>query len=355
MFRIVRFSFAAGLLLGGYLLTAQPANAVICFFHPATDATACSATPPPPTFATPQPRPGSLLNYTVYAYLEDNINLYPQPNLNTPPVRNVGQGFLYVTIQGQVEANGELWYQVNPGEYTPASGVRIVQDSEFSGVEVHQQPARPFGWILQDVRPSSQPGGEPHQGFAELTRYTFFEVYDTAVAGDGWIWYYLGDGRWIPQTAVSLVDVTPQPEAIGPNEYWVEVDLYEQSFAAYEGNRLVYAGLISSGLNRWPTYEGLYQVWSRHLQAKMSGAEALVDYYFIEDIPYIMYFDPQNEIALHGAYWHDRFGYKHSHGCVNMPPRAAEWVFYWSENAPNDLWVWVHASDPANLLGEVGS
>ena len=57
-----------------------------------------------------------------------------------------------------------------------------------------------------------------------------------------------------------------------------------------------------------------------------------------------MFFD--NDIALHGAFWHDRFGYKHSHGCVNMPPRDAEWVFNWSAGAPNDLWVWVHTSDP---------
>ena len=51
---------------------------------------------------------------------------------------------------------------------------------------------------------------------------------------------------------------------------------------------------------------------------KMSGAEGKVDDYFIEDVPHTMFFD--NDIALHGAYWHDRFGYKHSHGCVNMPP-----------------------------------
>jgi lipoprotein-anchoring transpeptidase ErfK/SrfK len=109
---------------------------------------------------------------------------------------------------------------------------------------------------------------------------------------------------------------------------------------------MVYAGLVSSGLNRWPTYEGLFQVFSSYYQAKMSGAEGKVDYYFIEDVPYTMYFDRKNEIALHGAYWHDRYGYKHSHGCVNMPPRDAEWVYYWSDGAPNDLWVWVHTSEP---------
>ena len=85
---------------------------------------------------------------------------------------------------------------------------------------------------------------------------------------------------------------------------------------------------FSSGLNRWPTNEGLFQVWDRWEKTKMSGAEGKVDYYFIEDVPHTMYFD--NDIALHGAFWHDRFGYKHSHGCVNMRPEEAKWLFRWA-------------------------
>ncbi|MEW5985718.1 MAG: L,D-transpeptidase, partial [Chloroflexota bacterium] len=161
-------------------------------------------------------------------------------------------------------------------------------------------------------------------------------------------WYDVGGGNWLRQTQVSLVDPHPRPLGVGPHEFWVEVDLYEQSFAAYEGDRMVYAGLVSSGLNRWPTHEGLFQVWSRHLEVKMSGAEGKEDYYFIEDVPHTMFFD--EDIALHGAYWHDWFGFKHSHGCVNMPPRDAEWVYNWSAVAPNDLWVWVHESDPADYF-----
>jgi hypothetical protein len=72
-----------------------------------------------------------------------------------------------------------------------------------------------------------------------------------------------------------------------------------------------------------------------------------------------MFFDIENEIALHGAYWHDRFGYKHSHGCVNLPPLDAEWVYFWSEDiAPeangyrieSGLWVLVHESDPTHYF-----
>jgi hypothetical protein len=38
-----------------------------------------------------------------------------------------------------------------------------------------------------------------------------------------------------------------------------------------------------------------------------------------------MFFD--KAVALHGAFWHRDFGHVHSHGCVNLPPIDARWVF----------------------------
>jgi hypothetical protein len=294
----------------------------------------------------------SLFGKVVYGRLVDNANIYPQPSRTMAPVRNVGDGFLYASLNYWEVVNGETWYQINSGEYVHEDDFTPIDASDFQGVTVKRQPERPFGWIVQDVQPSSQPGGEPDLKFDEIPRFTFFEVFEVKETGDGWLWYRIGDGRWIRQTYVSIVDVSPRPAEVGPGEFWTEVDLYEQTFAAYQGNQMIYATLISSGLNRWPTREGLWQVWSRFEQYKMSGAEGQVDYYFLEDVPYIMYFDDLMGIALHGTYWHDRFGYKHSHGCVNMPILDAEWVFNWSSEAPNDLWVWVHTSDPLDTVSK---
>ena len=336
------------ILMGLMMLAAPTVEAGRCFRLAEGIGIVCDgrvAAEPEP-FSPPVERSRSLLDRTIYAYLDDNVYIYPEPDESAQPLYTLGEGFLYVTLNREVESNGQRWYEMNAGEFVPADSVRLVEVPAFRGVEVALQPERPFGWLVQDVVPSHQPDGEPDHAYAELERFDFFQVYDAVVGEDNWIWYQLENGGWIRQTYVSLIDVHPPPDDVAPGEFWVEVDLYEQTFAAYEGRRMVYAGLISSGLNRWPTHEGLFQVWSRYRENKMSGAEGKVDYYFIEDVPYIMYFDRLNEIALHGAYWHDRFGYKHSHGCVNMPPRDAEWIYYWSAQAPNDLWVWVHTSDP---------
>ena len=286
-----------------------------------------------------------------YGRLADNANVYPEPTRAVAPVRNVGDGYLFATVNRWFKNEaGETWYEINGGEYVHENDISLVQPSDFQGVKITNQPERPFGWVVQDVTPSREPGGEPDLLLAELPRFTFVEVYEAVLGEDDWLWYDIGNDRWAKQTYFSLVDVNPRPEGVGVGEFWVEVDLYEQTFAAYEDGRMVYATLISSGLNRWPTREGLFQVWDRWYEHKMSGAEGQVDYYYLEDIPYIMYFDHFMGIALHGTYWHDRFGYKHSHGCVNMPIKDAEWTFNWSAEAPNDLWVWVHTSDSIEHL-----
>jgi len=351
MINLIRTFFAAFLLLSGFLLLAEPASAAGCYFHSPDVGYVCDSDPAPSIFVEPQHFPDSPLDRALYARLKDFTNVYPQPSTAVAPVRNAGDGFLFVTIQAVEKHDEKTWFMINLNEWVREDDLILVEDSNFTGFEIHAQPQRPFGWMVVDYWYSDKPGAEPSQGALKLPRYTFFEIFDVVEASDGWLWYDIGNGRWMRQTYVSLVDVSSRPEEIGEDEYWVEIDLFEQTFAAYEGDRMVYAGLISSGLNQWPTRDGLFQVWDRQTKAKMSGAEGKVDYYYIEDVPHTMFFD--QDIALHGAFWHDRFGYKHSHGCVNMPPRAAEWVFNWSTDSPTDLWVWVHISEPQHLLEHV--
>jgi hypothetical protein len=302
-----------------------------------------------PLFITPDLPDNTLFDRRWYGRLADNTVVYASPTRTSPQLRDVGDGYLYATVLRRLQNEAaETWYEINSGEFVHEDDVQLAQVSDFQGVEITRQPEIPFGWVVQEVKPSSSPDAEPDPNLDKLSRSTFVEIYDAIEGKDNWVWYDVGDGRWIKQTYLSIVDVDPRPDEVGKDEFWVEVDLYEQSFAAYEGDRLVYATLISSGLNRWPTNEGLFQVWDRFREYKMSGAEGKVDYYFLEDVPYIMCFDDLNGIALHGTYWHDRFGYKHSHGCVNMPIKDAEWAFNWSAAASNDLWVWVHTSEPTS-------
>jgi lipoprotein-anchoring transpeptidase ErfK/SrfK len=334
-------------LLALFLAVPSTAVAASCSLH--NDVYVCDARPTQPTFTVPGYAAGSLFFSRTYAWMDDYAPFFDAPGGS--PVDQASEGLLYYTIEETVaDGSGNTWYRVDD-RWASAANMHLYEESKFAGVEVNTRPERPFGWVLQRVRAAPAPDAAPAADTPWVEKYTFVEIYDATSGADGWIWYDIGNGRWIKQTYLGLVDVSPRPSGVDEGDFWVEVDLYEQTVAAYEGNRLVYATVVSTGLPGWDTNEGLFTVYARHEEWHMWGGEVGDDYYYLQDVPHTMFFD--DEIALHGAYWHDEFGYKRSHGCVNMPPRTAEWVWNWSEDAPNeDLWVWVHTSDQTDILSQ---
>lgn len=118
-----------------------------------------------------------------------------------------------------------------------------------------------------------------------------------------------------------------RPQGVGPNERWIDVNLTTQRLVAYEGDEAVFDSLISSGTWMYPTVTGQFRVWLRYTAQTMDGRRLGYDYY-LPNVPYVMYF--YRDYALHGTYWHNNFGTPMSHGCVNLPTPAAEWIFNWS-------------------------
>ncbi len=141
------------------------------------------------------------------------------------------------------------------------------------------------------------------------------------------------------QVAVpSYVAQLPRPTKVlgdTTNEKRIYVDLTNQMLYAYEGERLVHSFLISSG--KWAkTPTGVFTIWSKFRYTKMSGGStALHTYYYLPNVPYVMFFGndqiPASKgFSLHGTYWHDNFGHPMSHGCVNMKTSEAAIIYDWT-------------------------
>jgi lipoprotein-anchoring transpeptidase ErfK/SrfK len=107
------------------------------------------------------------------------------------------------------------------------------------------------------------------------------------------------------------------------SQRWIEIDLSRQKLIAWEGNKPVYAVVISSGKSSTPTRTGTFAVQTKHRVARMTG-----DDYDVPDVPYTMYYD--GGMAIHGAYWHNLFGNPVSHGCTNVAVNHAKWLFNWA-------------------------
>ncbi|MEP7287423.1 MAG: L,D-transpeptidase [Chloroflexota bacterium] len=257
-------------------------------------------------------------------------------------VAHMEAGFNFVNA-GK-ETNG--WIQIAPTQWIPKDVLGPVNNavSKFSGVLFDNGlPDRPFGWILFDTKPSKTPGAKPAADAVKVKRYTLVNFFATATV-DGWDWYLIAPNQWIQQTHIAYPKPVKRPD--GVTGRWFAVDLYEQTLIAYDDDMAVFATLISSGLPKWPTKEGLFKIIDRYTQAKMSGASGLPDNYYLPQVPWIMYFN-REEQALHAAYWHDSFGLQRSHGCVNMSMTDANWAFNWTHDQP-DAAVYVYRSRPKN-------
>ena len=277
-----------------------------------------------------------ILYQRYYRRIVGTGQFYDAPNGN--PTGTIDRGYNFVSVR-QV-TNG--WVQLTNGQWVAESNTQRANISGFAGIEILSQPMQPYAWMIRTARPSSFPGGPEDENLARIPQYTLLTIYAIEIV-DGWEWYMVGDGLWLQQTRVAKLKPVARPEGVDANDFWIAVDLFEQTAAAYEGDRMVFATLISSGLPQWSTNEGLFQVYIRAVSTPMTGASGQPDYYFIENIPWVMYFD--GDIALHGAYWHDLFGYRQSHGCVNLSIMDSWWLYRWSEGAENkEPWVYVYSS-----------
>lgn len=281
----------------------------------------------------------------IYRRVEGSLALYDAPGGNL--VDDFGVGYNYVTLAG-AGTQGD-WTQVSDDRWMPtASLTENVAISRYAGVRLPEEGLPyPMAWTLRHLYPSETPGGEESEDNPFMYRYTRVSLY-AAVEVDAQNWYQVGENQWIHQFNVAKITPIERPESIN-TEKWVSVDLYEQVLIAYEGETPVFSTLVSSGLPAWSTNEGTFNVYMRRERTTMSGAFGQPDFYYLEEVPWTMFFD--DDIALHGTFWHDGFGYRQSHGCVNMSITDAHWLYEWSSDVRDwtvedslDLAVYVYSS-----------
>jgi hypothetical protein len=157
------------------------------------------------------------------------------------------------------------------------------------------------------------------------------------------------DGRWLRSRDLKIAPKPRQlPRFAAEGQRWIDVSINHQMLVLWEGERPVYMTLVSTGRDGLGDPEtslstplGTFTIQQKHVTHTMDSREADTEFE-LRDVPWVMYF--KGGYALHGAYWHDDFGRPRSHGCVNLSPIDARYVFEWTLPDVPPHWHGAYAS-----------
>lgn len=294
-----------------------------------------------PAFVAPPPADPLPAFLEGGAMLPPLGNVYRARDAVTAGRARVRSGF---ALLGTYEHEGRSYGLTTDLTLLPLDRVRIVKPSVFHGIALDESVTLPVAFVRRkhafrftiDER-GALARGEPlaHREAVPLTG---------AVKRSGGADYLEAkDGSFVLAERVVRVDrMKHRPAWAAAGRKWIDVSILRQALVAYEGERPVYVTLVSTGADgtgdpkkTHSTIQGAFLIHTKHTTVTMDG-DQVGDEFDFRDVPFVQYFT--EGYALHAAYWHDEFGTPRSHGCVNLAPIDAAWLFRWTDPPVPEGW-----------------
>lgn len=243
-------------------------------------------------------------------------------------------------------ARGTVLVEDN-GNVSPADDVWIYPVSRHHGRDLVANPLPDGMWQAWTINYEGAlvhraPSADSEVG-AILPHHTPLLVSNVPADASGHWWtvpHALGSG--VPgyvEDQETIRHPSPRPDrppGVRDDEVWIDVDIPQQYLHVYRGDQLIYVSLVATGQVGFATPRGVYRLTGKNVTWDMSSRPDGPEYYYVEDVPWTMHFRPR--YALHGVYWHWGFGRIASHGCVNLSPIDAKWVFDHTDPHLPDGW-----------------
>lgn len=255
------------------------------------------------------------------------------------PIDQIDSGSMrYISYVDIALYRDNPYMQLSTGGWMRASQIAY---TDFQGLVFYQNPRNDFGWIIDQTSSYSAPSLSAVETDQTYIKADVIQVYHS-VEAEGLTWFQIAPGEWVNSMKARVVSLSPTPPEGVKADRWIEINLLQQTLSVYENGRLLFATLVATGVEPFYTQPGVFEIYEKKPLETMQGSfEAdRSDFYYLQDVPWTMYFDQAR--ALHATYWHTLFGYRQSHGCVNLSPGDANWLFHWANVGEI---VWVH--DPS--------
>jgi len=288
--------------------------------------------------------------------------LMPSPNANDTAIRQVGQDEVVVWQRVAVGSTAHSsisrqWVET-PNGYIYLPDVQPVQN--LPNTPMSAVPAgKPGFWAevtvpyvdLVDQNPPIDPSVKYLTGLNQPVRLYYGQVVWMDKVGTdstGKIVYRFnespghgyGYGDVFLADAAAFHPLTPDDVSpISPNvdpatkKITVDATLEHQTLSCFEGKNEVYFCRIASGNDQanFSTPVGdqnvAWKIFSIHMAANLGKSGSGYD---TMGVPWPTFFNLNAGAAIHGVFWHNDFGNQRSHGCINVTPEDAKWIFRWT-------------------------
>ena len=228
-----------------------------------------------------------------------------------------------------------IWYYVPGRGYVHSGPVQPVRT-----VVQMPQPV-PDGGVLAEVTvPYTDAYWQPLADNKPVYRLYYATVHwvTALVSGeDGQAWYEIRDDKWDFKyyalarhlRLLTPQDVAPLSPDVPPEAKKIVVHLGKQLVMAFEYDRLVFAARAATGMGYYRTPLGQFDTFHKRPQRHMARGNFAAPEYDLPGVPWVCYITREG-ISFHGTYWHNDFGKPRSHGCINLAPQAALWLYRWT-------------------------
>jgi lipoprotein-anchoring transpeptidase ErfK/SrfK len=276
---------------------------------------------------------------------QNRYPLYETLSVESDVIHELSKDSIYeitgISICEDDTSANRTWYELDGKGYAHSRRIQPVRMQINSPASIIPETGR-LGEITIPFVNAYSSINEDRSVLYRLYYASTFWVTDRLTDENGGAWYQLLNDRfntnlYVPAYYVRLVpdkELRPLSPRIPFEDKALVVDLQKQSLVAYEGEKVVNVFRISSGARSeeggFATPKGVFRTTSkrpcRHMYAPPSEFGTGFD---LPGVPWISYFTGDG-VGFHGTYWHNDFGVPHSHGCINMSPQAAKWVYRWT-------------------------
>jgi hypothetical protein len=288
--------------------------------------------------------PGAYLQDQQGRISDDLLWSYSQPSFESKRLkmhwRDIIVPITGTAVSEDEDAYNRIWYEIGEDGFAYSGGVQPVR------TQLNQPLSSiPENGLLGEITVPFTDAHEEADPTSKVAHRLYYEsahwIMEALTDPDGNLWYRLLEDKYqtfyyIPAKHIRVIprsELAPLSPDVPPGEKKLEVYLERQLMLAFEKGHLVYASRVATGkkmrAGKWDTPTGYFSTYYKRPTRHMAGGDIAASGFDLPGVPWVLYIT-RSGISFHGTYWHNDYGRPRSHGCINLTPQAAKWLYRWT-------------------------